>query len=128
MDEVKEMAGVAPRHETKNDTPLGVTGANVGKNPTRKKIRATITQGKSFEEIQPMRENEKKRVLRLLEGLDYPVSRQEVVCLSGLPINHVTRVVRDLLDEGLIRVCKRDYSRFSGKLVELLAVVERGKE
>ena len=92
MDEVKERTGENPRPETSSNGPLAES------TKIRKKIKATKTQVESFRQIKPFRENERSRVLRVMEGLEHDVCRQEIVILSGLPINHVTRVTRDLLD------------------------------
>lgn len=122
MYEAKEKTGENPRPGTSSSGSLA-DGAKV-----RKKIKATKTQVESFRQIKPFRENERSRVLRIMKGLDHDICRQEIVILSGLPINHVTRVTRDLLDYGLIRVARLDRSPLTGRLVELLTVVDKEKE
>ena len=66
--------------------------------------------------------------LRVMKGLEHDVCRQEIVILSGLPINHITRIIRDLLDAGMIRVTRLGRSPLTGRLVGMLAVVDKEKE
>lgn len=122
MDEAKEKTGENPRPETSSSGSLA-DGAKV-----RKKIKATKTQVESFRQIKPFRENERSQVLRVMKGLEHDVCRQEIVILSGLPINHVTRVIRDLLDAGTIRVTRLGRSPLTRRLVGMLAVVDKEKE
>ena len=122
MDEVKEKTGENPRPGTSNNGSLADSAK------VRKKIKATKTQVESFRQIKPFRENERSRVLRVMEGLEHDVCRQEFVILSGLPINHVTRVTRDLLDAGMIRVTRLAKSPLTGRLVGMLAVMDKEKE
>ena len=122
MDEVKEKTGENPRPGTSSNGSLA-DGAKV-----RKKIKATKTQVESFKQVEPFRENERSRVLRVMKGLEHDVCRQEIVILSGLPINHITRIIRDLLDAGLIRVTRLGRSPLTGRLVGMLAVVDKEKE
>ena len=122
MDEVKEKTGEHPRPGTSNNGSLADSAK------LRKKIKATKTQVESFRQIKPFRENERSRVLRVMEGLEHDVCRQEIVILSGLPINHVTRVTRDLLDAGMIRVTRLAKSPLTGRLVGMLAVMDKEKE
>ena len=63
-----------------------------------------------------------------MKGLDHDICRQEIVILSGLPINHVTRVIKDLLDAGMIRVTLLGKSPLTGRLVEMLSVTGKEKE
>ena len=122
MDEEKEKTEMYPRPETlSGDSPI--TSAKV-----HKKINATVTQKRSFRQIQPeTRQNERNKVLGLMRCIDYEVCRQELVILSGLPINHITRVTRDLIDSGMIRVARKDYSSLTGRLVELLVITDKGR-
>lgn len=122
MDEVKEKTGENPRPGTSNNGSLADSAK------VRKKIKATKTQVESFRQIKPFRENERSRVLRVMEGLEHDVCRQEIVILSGLPINHVTRVTRDLLDAGMIRGTRLAKSPLTGRLVGMLAVMDKEKE
>lgn len=122
MDEVKEKTGENPRPGTSNNGSLADSAK------VRKKIKATKTQVESFRQIKPFRENERSRVLRVMEGLEHDVCRQEIVILSGLLINHVTRVTRDLLDAGMIRVTRLAKSPLTGRLVGMLAVMDKEKE
>lgn len=122
MDEEKEKTEVFPRPETlSGDTTT--TGTKV-----HKKIKATVTQRRSFREIQPeARLNEKKKVLNLMRDVDIEVCRQELAMLSSLPINHITRVTRDLLDGEMIRITRKGYSSLTGRLVELLVITDKGR-
>ncbi|MBS7199886.1 MAG: hypothetical protein KH111_17390 [Bacteroidales bacterium] len=122
MDEVKEKTGENPRPETSSKDPL------VNSTKIRKKIKATKTQVESFKQVESFRENERSRVLRVMKGLEHDVCRQEIVILSGLPINHITRIIRDLLDAGMIRVTRLGRSPLTGRLVGMLAVVDKEKE
>lgn len=122
MDEVKEKTGENPRPGTSSKDPL------VNSTKIQKKIKATKTQVESFKQVEPFRENERSRVLRVMKGLEHDVCRQEIVILSGLPINHITRIIRDLLDAGMIRVTRLGRSPLTGRLVGMLAVVDKEKE
>ncbi len=92
MDEVKEKTEKTPVPEHQVTALWPMVQRYV------KKSKATKTQVESFKQVEPFRENERSRVLRVMKGLEHDVCRQEIVILSGLPINHVTRVIRDLLD------------------------------
>ena len=122
MDEVKEKTGVNPRPETSSKGPLADSAK------VRKKIKATKTRVESFRKVKPFRENERSRVLRAMRGVDHEVCRQELTILTGLPINHVTRVARDLLDARLIRVARLDRNPLTGRWVEMLAIIDKDKK
>lgn len=85
-----------------------------------KKIKATLTQIISYAEFKKRGNsaNEKQFVLALLNLINKPSSRRHIQELSGLPINHLTRVMYDLGKDGSIYVSKIDYCRYSGRLVQ----------
>ena len=84
-----------------------------------KKIKATITQILSYKEYRNSGNcaNENQFVLGLLNYIDQPTSRRHIQELSGLPINHLTRVFYDLENEGLIYIAKIDKCRYTGRKV-----------
>jgi hypothetical protein len=57
---------------------------------------------------------------------DYSYCRAELVDLLTLPINHVTRVVRELLDENFIEVSGRRINPRSGVSVEVVRLKQKG--
>ena len=84
-----------------------------------KKIKATLTQILSYKEYKNSGNcaNENQFVLALLNYIDQPTSRRHIQELSGLPINHLTRVFYDLENDGSIYVSKLDKCRYTGRKV-----------
>ena len=99
---------------------------NIVKQSEVKKINATITQIISFAEFKDSEKsiNENQFVLALLRFLDRPTTRRHIQQLSGLPINHLTRVFYDLVTEGSIIVCKHDKCNYTNRTVQFYSVVK----
>jgi len=93
--------------------------STVKKQDEVKQINATLTQILSYKEFKNSGKsvNENQFVLALINFINQPTSRRHIQELSGLPINHLTRVFYDLENEGLIYVAKIDKCRYTGRKV-----------
>jgi len=90
---------------------------------TKKTHRTTNTQRESFASVQDTRISEKRLALQLFTA--NPVRsfmRADVVDELHLPVNHVTRLIRDLLDEGSIMLNGVAVNPRSGKTVETICL------
>lgn len=85
-----------------------------------KQINATLTQILSYKEYRDSGNcvNENQFVLTLLKYLNQPTTRRHIQELSGLPINHLTRVFYDLENSGKIQVAKVDVCQYTGRRVQ----------
>jgi len=100
---------------------MGDEGAIISNCKGMKKIRTTTTQREAYARVQPTRLSERALALRFFH--DHPNEyyfRHDLQNALGLPINHITRVVRDLLDDGVIEVCGMSINPVSGRLNELI--------
>ena len=68
---------------------------------------------------------ERQRVLNILVAIKSPICRSELCALSGLPLNHVTRVVNELLQSGDVEVCGKKINPCSGKMVQSILINEK---
>lgn len=87
----------------------------------RKRIQATETQKEAFHAVSPLRTTEQIIARRFF--LDHPddtFSRADIGSKLGLPINHVTRVIYDLIHTGFIEVCGKETSNRTGRTVEVV--------
>ena len=98
---------------------ISTSNSKVKKQREVKKINASLTQILSYKEFKQSDNcvNENQFVLALLNYINKPTSRRHIQELSGLPINHLTRVFYDLENEGLIHVAKIDRCRYTCRKV-----------
>ena len=93
----------------------------------KRKIHFSDTQSQAFATIQRLHETEMRKARKFF--LEHPTctySRADLVGALKLPINHITRIVYDLLDAGFIRVIGKDRTPCSRIAVEMLQLT--GKE
>lgn len=85
------------------------------------------TRFREIAAIQRLHEIEMRKARKFF--LEHPTrtySRADLAEALKLPINHITRIVYDLLDAGFIRVTGKDRNPRSGITVEMLQLT--GKE
>lgn len=84
-----------------------------------KHINATATQIQSYHiyKAQGKDVNERKFILSVLQSLGVPCSRRYIQELTGLPINHLTRIFYDLKNRGLVTASNTDICQFTGRRV-----------
>ena len=94
---------------------------------SKRKINFSDTQSQAFAAIQRLHETEMRKARKFFtEHPTCTYSRADLVEARELPINHITRIVYDLLDAGFIRVIGKDRNPRSGITVEMLQLT--GKE
>jgi len=89
-----------------------------------KKINATLTQIISYAQYKESNKAglEKQYVLQVLQIHDQAFSRRQIQELTGLPINHLTRLFYDLENEGYIYVSKTDKCQYTGHRVNFYSL------
>ncbi|MEG2341421.1 MAG: hypothetical protein RSB69_11820 [Odoribacter sp.] len=92
------------------------------------KTNATVTSRKAYSETEHLRETEKIRMRQYFtfRGSDFSCCRTELLDPMQFPINHCTRCVYDLIEDGFLEVKGKKISQTSGKLVESIGLKERG--
>ncbi|UWN58777.1 hypothetical protein [Alistipes indistinctus] len=94
---------------------------------SKRKIHFSDTQSQAFAAIHRLHEIEMRKARKFF--LEHPTrtySRVDLVEVLEQPINHITRIVYDLLDAGFIRITGKDRNPRSGITVEMLQLT--GKE
>lgn len=88
----------------------------------------TTTSRKSYAETFELRQTEKIRMRHffLFHGSDFECCRSELTEPMQFPINHCTRCVYDLIEDGFLEVRGKKISPTSGRLVETVGMVEKG--
>lgn len=90
---------------------------------TKKSRGIAETSIESYNSTENLRETERKMVYKfLLKNSQNSYSRQQLLRIFDLPINHITRVVYDLLILDLIEVSHKAKSEYSNKNVEFLTL------
>lgn len=92
-----------------------------------KAIEATDTQRTAYASTARLRETELRRARAFF--LRHPreaYSRASLCEEFGLPINHITRIVYDLMEVGFIEVVGRAVNPRSGVSVEVVGLKEKG--
>lgn len=92
------------------------------------KTNTTITSRKSYAETTELRQSEKIRMRQyfMFKGSDYECCRTELIDAILAPINHVTRCVYDLIEDGFLKVRGKKISPTSGRIVEAIGMKEKG--
>lgn len=92
------------------------------------KTNVTTTSRKSYAETSELRQTEKIRMRQffLFHGSDFECCRSELIEPMQFPINHCTRCVYDLIEDGFLEVRGKKISPTSGKLVETIGLSEKG--
>lgn len=94
---------------------------------SKRKVYFPDTRFREIAAIQRLHEIEMRKARKFF--LEHPTrtySRADLVEALELPINHITRIVYDLLDAGFIRVIGKDRTPRSRIAVEMLQLT--GKE
>jgi Trp operon repressor len=84
-----------------------------------KKINATLTQIISYAQFKESNKAvlEKQYVLEVFKLLNKECSRRQIQELTGLPINHVTRILYDLEIDQCIYVSKTAKCQYTSRTV-----------
>lgn len=94
-----------------------------------KTIEATDTQRTACASTAGLRETELRRARAFFRRHPRETYSRASLCEEfGLPINHITRIVYDLLDAGFIEVVGRAVNPRSGVSVEVVGLKEKGGE
>ena len=94
---------------------------------SKRKVYFPDTRFREIAAIQRLHEIEMRKARKfVLEHPTLTYSRADLVEALELPINHITRIVYDLLDAGFIRVIGKDRTPRSRIAVEMLQLT--GKE
>ena len=89
-----------------------------------RKTRHSETKSLSFAAVQRTRTTEASRARDLfLQNPHETFSRFDLVEKLNLPINHVCRIVRDLLDANFIEPAGKQENLNSGRIVEVVRVI-----
>lgn len=92
------------------------------------RTNATRTSRKSYAETSGLRQSEKIRMRQffLFKGSNYECCRTELLEPMQFQINHCTRCVYDLIEDGFLDVRGKKISPTSGRLVETIGMKEKG--
>ena len=91
-----------------------------------KSTKFSATKSESYASTEDTRQTEMVRARAYFRANPSEAfSRQQLVDVLGLPLNHITRVTFDLLDEGTIEVCGRGVNPASGRSVEVVRLKPR---
>ena len=86
-----------------------------------KTTKHSATKSASFASLDETKETEMVRArAHFRANPTEALSRLQLVEVLGLPLNHITRIVFDLLDEGTIEVCGRAVNPASSRTVEVV--------
>lgn len=91
------------------------------------KTNVATTSKKSYAETTELRQTEKIRMRQyfLFRGSAFEYCRTELLEPMQFPINHCTRCVYDLIEDGFLEVRGKKISPTSGRLVETVGMVEK---
>ncbi len=90
-----------------------------------KEYTPTFTQILSYKQVKDSGSDliEKQYVFDLLIQIGEPCTRREIQEISGLPINYMTRVLKDLEIQELIKVAKLDTCRYTKRKVQFYSPI-----
>ncbi len=123
--ETPETRGVQRRSE--NVHSKGSNKSQARKFCAAKIIHATETQREAYAQTATLRETELQRARAFFRRHPRQAYSRARLCDElGLPINHITRIVYDLIEAGFIEVVGRAVNPRSNISVEVVRLVEKG--